>query len=278
MGITSKLDGFPSEVIGGLKYCCTMLEMADAYATLANGGIAHPRDDPQQGRVPERQGRRTSATQPQPRVQRRRGVRGHPGAEDRDPERDRHRRQLRLPGRRQDRNGRERGQRLVRGLHAQAVDRGLGRLPAGQHPDGVVRVRRDGGRADLARLHAEGLEPATAATSRSRPPRSPARRSPARTRRPRRAPPTEPPDRPGRAPTTTRSYTRSRRAAGRRPTTTSSPAAAASPAPGGTGGGGGGHGNGGGRPRPRRAGPPARPASERAATRSSARARDRSRR
>jgi penicillin-binding protein 1A len=38
MGITSKLDGFPSEVIGGLKYCCTMLEMADAYATLANGG------------------------------------------------------------------------------------------------------------------------------------------------------------------------------------------------------------------------------------------------
>jgi penicillin-binding protein 1A len=38
MGITSKLLGFPSEVIGGLKYCCTMLEMADAYATLANGG------------------------------------------------------------------------------------------------------------------------------------------------------------------------------------------------------------------------------------------------
>ncbi|MGH2882646.1 MAG: transglycosylase domain-containing protein, partial [Solirubrobacteraceae bacterium] len=38
MGVTSKLDGFPSEVIGGLKYCCTMLEMADAYATLANGG------------------------------------------------------------------------------------------------------------------------------------------------------------------------------------------------------------------------------------------------
>ena len=38
MGITSPLDGFPSEVIGGLKDCCTMLEMADAYATLANGG------------------------------------------------------------------------------------------------------------------------------------------------------------------------------------------------------------------------------------------------
>ena len=38
MGITSTLDAFPSEVIGGLKSCCTMLEMADAYATLANGG------------------------------------------------------------------------------------------------------------------------------------------------------------------------------------------------------------------------------------------------
>jgi len=42
MGITSKLDAFPSEVIGGLKYCCTMLEMADAYATLANGGVHVP--------------------------------------------------------------------------------------------------------------------------------------------------------------------------------------------------------------------------------------------
>jgi penicillin-binding protein 1A len=42
MGITSPLDAFPSEVIGGLKACCTMLEMADAYATLANGGSHVP--------------------------------------------------------------------------------------------------------------------------------------------------------------------------------------------------------------------------------------------
>jgi len=42
MGVTSPLDGFPSEVIGGLKDCCTMLEMADAYATLANGGTHVP--------------------------------------------------------------------------------------------------------------------------------------------------------------------------------------------------------------------------------------------
>jgi penicillin-binding protein 1A len=38
MGITSSLNANPSEVIGGLANCCTMLEMADAYATLANGG------------------------------------------------------------------------------------------------------------------------------------------------------------------------------------------------------------------------------------------------
>jgi penicillin-binding protein 1A len=38
MGITSPLDGNPSEVIGGLRVGVTPLEMADAYGTLANGG------------------------------------------------------------------------------------------------------------------------------------------------------------------------------------------------------------------------------------------------
>ena len=38
MGITSPLDGNPSEVIGGLRIGVTPLEMADAYSTLANGG------------------------------------------------------------------------------------------------------------------------------------------------------------------------------------------------------------------------------------------------
>ena len=42
MGITSKLTANPAEVIGGLADCCTMLEMADAYATLANGGSHVP--------------------------------------------------------------------------------------------------------------------------------------------------------------------------------------------------------------------------------------------
>ncbi len=38
MGITSPLQGLPAEVIGGLKVGVTPLEMADAYATIANGG------------------------------------------------------------------------------------------------------------------------------------------------------------------------------------------------------------------------------------------------
>ncbi|MGC9220218.1 MAG: transglycosylase domain-containing protein [Solirubrobacteraceae bacterium] len=38
MGITAKLTGNPAEAIGGLKYGVSPLQMADAYATLANGG------------------------------------------------------------------------------------------------------------------------------------------------------------------------------------------------------------------------------------------------
>jgi penicillin-binding protein 1A len=41
MGITSPLESVPAEAIGGLRVGVTPLEMADAYATLANGGIHH---------------------------------------------------------------------------------------------------------------------------------------------------------------------------------------------------------------------------------------------
>ncbi len=39
MGITSPLDGIPAEGIGGLRIGVSPLEMSDAYATLASGGI-----------------------------------------------------------------------------------------------------------------------------------------------------------------------------------------------------------------------------------------------
>lgn len=38
MGIRAKLFGFPGEVLGGLRYGVSPLEMATAYATIANGG------------------------------------------------------------------------------------------------------------------------------------------------------------------------------------------------------------------------------------------------
>ncbi|HEU4736129.1 MAG TPA: transglycosylase domain-containing protein [Solirubrobacterales bacterium] len=41
LGITSPLDGIPAEGIGGLRIGVSPLEMASAYATLANGGIHH---------------------------------------------------------------------------------------------------------------------------------------------------------------------------------------------------------------------------------------------
>jgi penicillin-binding protein 1A len=41
MGIESPLESVPAEAIGGLRVGVTPLEMADAYATLANGGIHH---------------------------------------------------------------------------------------------------------------------------------------------------------------------------------------------------------------------------------------------
>ena len=40
-GITTHLDGFPAEGIGGLRFGVTPLEQADAYATFADGGVHH---------------------------------------------------------------------------------------------------------------------------------------------------------------------------------------------------------------------------------------------
>jgi penicillin-binding protein 1A len=38
LGITSRLRGYPSETLGGLERCCSPLEMANAYATIVDGG------------------------------------------------------------------------------------------------------------------------------------------------------------------------------------------------------------------------------------------------
>jgi len=41
MGITTHLNGYPAEGLGGLRLGVSPLEMADAYATLASGGVHH---------------------------------------------------------------------------------------------------------------------------------------------------------------------------------------------------------------------------------------------
>src|SRR4051794_3908064 len=62
MGITSKLNGYPAETLGGLEQGVSPLEMADAYATIASGGYRNrPRaitkitfPDGKPGRLPKR--------------------------------------------------------------------------------------------------------------------------------------------------------------------------------------------------------------------------------
>ena len=41
MGVTSPLEPFPAYALGGTAECCTVLEMSNAFATIANGGIHH---------------------------------------------------------------------------------------------------------------------------------------------------------------------------------------------------------------------------------------------
>jgi penicillin-binding protein 1A len=41
LGITTKLDGYPAEGLGGLRLGVSPLEMANAYATIADGGVRH---------------------------------------------------------------------------------------------------------------------------------------------------------------------------------------------------------------------------------------------
>ena len=157
MGITSPLDGFPAEVIGGLKDCCTMLEMADAYGTLANGGthvaptilskVVFPNGkvvnlgDPPHNRVFS-DGEAYAGTQVLKTViTEGTGTAANYGC----------------PGRRQDRHRGEPGQRLVRRLHARSCRPRCGWVTRRATSRWPIRLRRNAGRADLARLHGARL-------------------------------------------------------------------------------------------------------------------------
>jgi len=41
MGVRSPLEPFPAYALGGTAECCTVLEMSNAYATIADGGVHH---------------------------------------------------------------------------------------------------------------------------------------------------------------------------------------------------------------------------------------------
>ncbi len=82
LGITTKLDCYPAEGLGGLTLGVTPLEMAGAYATLASGRHPSPPDGDQAGRVPGRQVREPRQRGGQARAHRRRGVRGHQDPRD----------------------------------------------------------------------------------------------------------------------------------------------------------------------------------------------------
>ena len=44
LGITRPLDGYAAEALGGLTHGVSLLEMSNAYATFANGGVHHNAD------------------------------------------------------------------------------------------------------------------------------------------------------------------------------------------------------------------------------------------
>ena len=127
----SKLNGYPAETLGGLEDGVSPLEMANAYATIASGGMRNRptaitrvtfpdghHELPARWKV-----RRTRAFEDgvtakateilEQNIQKGTGVEG------------RHR----LPGGRQDRHDRRVHRRVVRRLHAAPLDGRVGRLP-----------------------------------------------------------------------------------------------------------------------------------------------------
>ncbi len=160
MGVKTHLSSYPAEALGGLTLGVTPLEMADVYATLADGGY---RNRPiaiakvvfpdghvqlQLGRAPPHEG-----------ANRRRHRRGdqHPSPERRE----RHRDALgdQLPDRRQDRHDLRTRRRLARRLHPPLRDGRLDGLSEQTRLDDRRPRRAPAGRlparGNLARLHGE---------------------------------------------------------------------------------------------------------------------------
>ena len=147
-GITTHLDAFPAEGIGGLRIGVTPLEQADAYATFADGGIHNSATAI--GKVVFPNG---DTDTPGESSSSRAFSDGVAYERDRRPQGSDHlgdRRRLhghRLPRGGQDRNNGGRVRRLVRRLHAADLHGGLGRAPRVPRHH---RLRRPHRRPDLA--------------------------------------------------------------------------------------------------------------------------------
>ena len=137
MGITSKLNGYPAETLGGLEDGVSPLEMANAYATIASGGYRNRPTAITQVVVPGR------AQTELPRAlagQAHEGVRGRRDRQgDQDPRAEHDQAapartaQIGCPAGRQDGHDRREHRRVVRRLHAAAGDRRVGRLSQRPH-------------------------------------------------------------------------------------------------------------------------------------------------
>ncbi len=160
MGIKTKLDALPAEGLGGLTLGVSPLEMANAYGTLANGGTHVEPTAITRVAFPDGRVDNLAKTQDEEGVQRRHRCQGdrHPRAER--PGRHGHGGGDRLPGGRQDRDDQRLQGRVVRRLHAEALDGRLGRIREPTDTD-VLGPWNPGRRwhvpgADLARLHDGG--------------------------------------------------------------------------------------------------------------------------
>ena len=136
MGITTKLDGYPAESLGGLTIGVSPLEMANAYATIASGGVPQPADRDHEDPLPRRQGPTSRGASEAPSARRpsttASPTRRRQILEDERRRRHRHARR-RSAAPRPARPARPTNhRRLVRRLHAHALDRGLGRLSQAQ--------------------------------------------------------------------------------------------------------------------------------------------------
>ena len=194
MGITTKLDAYPAEGLGGLRLGVSPLEMAQRLRDARLG--RHPQQaEGDHARSCSPTASRTTSASPSASA---RSPTAWPTRSRRSSSRTCRRgtgtrREHRLPGRRQDGHHRQLQRRLVRRLHAEARDAPSGsatrtRCVQMTSVHGIAVAGRHLPGADLARLHERGPRRPTASPSPSPPSRPSSRPSSASTRPPARAP------------------------------------------------------------------------------------------